>query len=93
MSDKQRNGGQNLTFGSADRKARERLRELVLFIASKCEDTPTFVSNYQSNPELTDVLKELIAASSLRSKAIETNFVDDSLGFSTCLRQVDQHEV
>jgi transposase len=42
------------------------------------------VSNYLSSPELTDVLKELITASSLPLKAIETDFAVDSSGFSTC---------
>jgi transposase len=41
------------------------------------------VSNYLSSPELTDVLKELITASSLPLKAIETDFAVDSSGFST----------
>src|SRR5215211_6957209 len=41
------------------------------------------VSNYLSSPELTDVLKELITASSLPLKAIETDFAGDSSGFST----------
>jgi hypothetical protein len=41
------------------------------------------VSNYLSSPELTDVLKELITASSLPLKAIETDVAVDSSGFST----------
>ena len=42
------------------------------------------VSNYLSKPELTDILKELITASSLPLKAIESDFAVDSSGFSTC---------
>ena len=41
------------------------------------------VSNYLSNPELTDILGELVTASSLPLKAIETDFAVDSSGFST----------
>src|SRR5918994_2439620 len=41
------------------------------------------VSNYLSSPELTDILRELITASSLPLKAIETDFAVDSSGFST----------
>ncbi len=42
------------------------------------------VSNYLSKPELTDLLKSLITASSLPLKAVETDFAVDSSGFSTC---------
>ncbi len=42
------------------------------------------VSNYLSNPEITDLLKGLITASSLPLKAVETDFAVDSSGFSTC---------
>ncbi len=42
------------------------------------------VSRYLSDPQLTDVLKELITASSLPLKAIEADFAVDSSGFSTC---------
>jgi len=42
------------------------------------------VSNYMAKPALTDILKELITASSLPLKAIETDFAVDSSGFSTC---------
>jgi transposase len=41
------------------------------------------VSNYLSSPELTDILGELVTASSLPLKAIETDFAVDSSGFST----------
>ena len=41
------------------------------------------VSNYLSSPELTDVLKKLITASSLPLKAIETDFAVDTTCFST----------
>ncbi|MDO8531996.1 MAG: transposase [Dehalococcoidia bacterium] len=41
------------------------------------------VSNYLANPALTSVLKELITASSLPLKAIETDFAVDSSGFGT----------
>jgi transposase len=41
------------------------------------------VSNYLSSPELTDILRELVTASSLPLKAIETDFAVDSSGFST----------
>lgn len=47
--------------------------------------TPHFnsVSNYLSNPDLTPLLRDLITASSLPLKAIETDFAVDSSGFST----------
>jgi transposase len=41
------------------------------------------VSNYLSNPELTDVLKSLVTTSSLPLKAVESDFAVDSSGFST----------
>jgi hypothetical protein len=41
------------------------------------------VSNYLSSPELTDILKYLVAASSLPLKAVESDFAVDSSGFST----------
>lgn len=46
------------------------------------------VSNYMSDANLTPVLHELIAASSLPLKAVETDFAVDSSGFST--RRFDQ---
>lgn len=42
MSTTQRDGWDNLTFGSEDAESRERLRELVLFIADRCEADPSF---------------------------------------------------
>ena len=42
------------------------------------------VNNYLSKPGLTDKLRELITASSLPLKAMETDFAVDSSGFSTC---------
>jgi hypothetical protein len=41
-STEQWNGAQDLTFGSDDQEAKERLRELMLFIADRCENEPTF---------------------------------------------------
>jgi hypothetical protein len=41
------------------------------------------VSRYLSDPNLTDILKELVAVSSLPLKAVETDFAVDSSGFST----------
>lgn len=56
------------------------------FVDGLVNSTPhsNSVSNYMANPELTDVLKSLIAASSLPLKAVETDFAVDSSGFSTC---------
>lgn len=47
--------------------------------------TPHFnsVSNYLSNPALTEILKELVTISSLPLKAVETDFAIDASGFST----------
>ena len=47
--------------------------------------TPHFnsVSRYLSDPQLTDVLKNLVTVSSLPLKAVETDFAVDSSGFST----------
>src|SRR5919112_1450392 len=49
-------------------------------------NTPHFnsVNRYIANPELTSVLRELVTASSLPLKAVETDFAVDSSGFSTC---------
>lgn len=33
---------ENLTFGSEDEKSRERLRELILFVAERCQEDSTF---------------------------------------------------
>ncbi len=41
------------------------------------------VSSYLSTPDLTPILQELVTASSLPLKAVETNFAVDSSGFST----------
>ena len=41
------------------------------------------VSNYLSDPKLTEVLKGLVTTSSLPLKAVETEFAVDSSGFST----------
>jgi Transposase DDE domain len=56
------------------------------FVEGHINTTPHFnsVSRYLSDPQLTDVLKELITASSLPLKVIETDFAVDSSGFSTC---------
>ena len=55
------------------------------FVAGHIDTTPHFnsVSNYLSNPALTDILKELVVLSSLPLKAVETDFVVDASGFST----------
>jgi hypothetical protein len=47
--------------------------------------TPHFnsVSRYLSDPQLTEILKNLVTVSSLPLKAIETDFAVDSSGFST----------
>ncbi len=42
------------------------------------------VNRYLADPELTDVLKSLVTLSSLPLKTVETSFVVDSSGFSTC---------
>jgi Transposase DDE domain len=42
------------------------------------------VSRYPASPELTGVLKDLIALSSLPLRTVETSFAVDSSGFSTC---------
>jgi transposase len=56
------------------------------FVEGRINSTPHLnsVNRYLSDPQLTDVLKELITASSLPLKAIETDFAVDSSGFSTC---------
>lgn len=48
-------------------------------------NTPHFnsVNRYIANPELTEPLKALVAASSLPLKAVEVDFAVDSSGFST----------
>ena len=56
------------------------------FVDGLANTTPHFnsVNRYISDPELTNVFKELITASSLPLKVIETDFAVDSSGFSTC---------
>ncbi len=70
--------------GFSSRRFTSDLREA--YTAGLIDSRPHFnsVSNYLSKPELTDILKELITASSLPLKAIETDFAVDSSGFSTC---------
>ena len=70
--------------GFSSRRFTSNLREA--YANGLIDSKPHFnsVSNYLSNPELTDLLKGLITASSLPLKAIETDFAVDSSGFSTC---------
>lgn len=70
--------------GFSSRRFTSDLREA--FVEGHVNSTPHFnsVSRYISDPALTDVLKDLIAASSLPLKAIEADFAVDSSGFSTC---------
>ncbi len=70
--------------GFSSRRFTSDLREA--YTAGLIDSRPHFnsVSNYLAKPELTDILKELITASSLPLKAIETEFAVDSSGFSTC---------
>src|SRR5688572_1912439 len=42
MSTTRRGRRENLTFGKDDTESRERLRELMLFIAERCLNDPTF---------------------------------------------------
>jgi hypothetical protein len=42
MGTTQRDGRENLTFGSDDQESRERLRQLILFIAERCRADPGF---------------------------------------------------
>lgn len=42
MSTTQSERWKNLTFGKDNRESRERLRELILFVAERCLDDPTF---------------------------------------------------
>jgi transposase len=55
------------------------------FVQGLVNGMPCFnsMSNYLTKPELTDILKSLITASSLPLKAVETDFAVDSSGFST----------
>src|SRR5919107_3896482 len=69
--------------GFSSRRFSSDLREA--YTKGLIDSKPHFnsVSNYLSSPELTDILKELITASSLPLKAIEDDFAVDSSGFST----------
>jgi transposase len=69
--------------GFSSRRFTSDLRDA--FVNGLIDTTPHFnsVSNYVAKPELTDILKDLITASSLPLKAIETDFAVDSSGFST----------
>jgi hypothetical protein len=42
MGTTQRDGRENLTFGSDDQESRERLRQLILFVAERCQADPGF---------------------------------------------------
>jgi hypothetical protein len=42
MGTTQRDGRENLTFGSDDHESRERLRQLILFVAERCQADPGF---------------------------------------------------
>lgn len=42
MGTTQRDGWENMTFGSDNGEAKERLRELILFVAERCQADPTF---------------------------------------------------
>ena len=55
------------------------------FVGRHINSTPHFnsVNRYLSDPQLTGILKELITASSLPLKVVETDFAVDSSGFST----------
>ncbi len=70
--------------GFSSRRFTSDLRDA--FVEGRINTMPHFnsVSRYLSDPQLTDVLKELITASSLPLKVIETDFAVDSSGFSTC---------
>ena len=56
------------------------------FVGRHIDSTPHFnsVNRYIADPQLTGILKDLITASSLPLKAVETDFAVDSSGFSTC---------
>src|SRR5215211_6767535 len=55
------------------------------FVGGHVDSTPHFnsVNRYIADPQLTGILKELITASSLPLKAVESDFAVDSSGFST----------
>jgi transposase len=69
--------------GFSSRRFTSDLREA--YTAGLIDSRPHFnsVSNYLAKPELTDILKSLITASSLPLKAVESDFAVDSSGFST----------
>jgi transposase len=69
--------------GFSSRRFTSDLRDA--FVDGHINTTPHFnsVNRYLSDPQLTDVLKELITASSLPMKAVEADFAVDSSGFST----------
>jgi Transposase DDE domain len=56
------------------------------YTAGLIDSRPHFntVNRYIADPQLTGILKELITASSLPLKAVESDFAVDSSGFSTC---------
>jgi hypothetical protein len=56
------------------------------FVEGHINSMPHFnsMNRYLSDPQLTDVLKELITASSLPLKVIEADFAVETSGFSTC---------
>jgi hypothetical protein len=56
------------------------------FVGRHIDCTPHFnsVNRYIADPQLTGILKELITASSLPLKALDSDFAVDSSGFSTC---------
>ena len=70
--------------GFSSRRFTSDLRDA--FVDGLIDTMPHFnsISNYMAKPELTGILKELITASSLPLKDIETDFAVDSSGFSTC---------
>jgi len=69
--------------GFSSRRFTSDLRET--YTAGLIDSRPHFnsVNRYIADPQLTDILKELITASSLPLKVIETDFAVDSSGFST----------
>lgn len=69
--------------GFSSRRFTSDLREA--YTADLIDSRPHFnsVNRYIADPQITDILKELITASSLPMKAIETDFAVDSSGFST----------
>lgn len=69
--------------GFSSRRFTSDLRDA--FVDGHINTTPHFnsVNRYIADPQLTNVLKELVTASSLPIKAIEADFAVDSSGFST----------